>query len=231
MTLRAQDVKGHLGKAVTDSRQRSIGKIISLYTNIRDEVTSVTIETFNGDFINCPNNQLVIEGNSIVYMHDWEVEAEEVKTELELTSKRVKALDELYRTGDIEKEIYEEMKKEHGSSIEKLSETRKKLVQKLSERKTRLHDQIRELETSLANNKMQHASSEIGDEAYREMCESIRSGLKRLMSEKRYVEETVEQLTPHVTPYNSTLPPATFQEPATAAPSDIVVVHMKEKVF
>jgi CRISPR/Cas system-associated endonuclease Cas3-HD len=202
-----------------------------MYANIRDEVTSVTIEKANGDYVSCPSNQLVIEGASLVYMHDWEVEAEELKTELELASKRVKALDELYRTGDIEKEIYEEMKREHGSSIDKLDDARKKLIQNLSDRKSRLHDQIRELEASLANNKMQHASAEIGDEAYSAMSDSIRSGLKRLLSEKRYIEETVEQLSPHPTQYGSTLPPTTVPQPVVTPSKDVVVVHMKESIF
>lgn len=232
MTLRTQDVKGFLGKAIVDPHQRSIGKIVSMYTNIRNEVTSIEMETANGDFVNCPSSQLVIEGNALVYMHGWEIEAEELKTELELTSKRVKALDELYRSGDIEKDIYEELKKEHGSSIEKLDDVRKKLIQNLSERKTKLHDQIRELETSLANNKMQHASAELGDEDYRVMCDSIRSGLKRLLSEKRYIEETEEQLrSPQTQAYSSTLPSAILPQPRTTTPSDVVVVHMKEKIF
>ncbi len=236
MTFKTQDVKAFLGKDIVDSHQRPIGKIVSMHANIRNEVTSTTLETVNGDFINCPSNRLILEGNSLIYMHDWEVEAEDLKTELNLTSKRVKALDELYHSGDIEKDIYEEMKRENGSSVEKLEDLRKKLTQNLSERKNRLHDQIRELETSLANNKMQHASAEIGDEAYRVMCDSIRSGLKMLLSEKRYIEETLEQLrnpqpTPQTTPYSSTLPPAILPQPRTTTPSDVVVVHMKEKIF
>jgi len=232
MTLKAQDLKIFLGKAIVDSHQRPIGKIVSIYTNIRNEVTSVEIETANGDFSNCSSRQLVLEGNNIVYLHDWELEAEELRTEIDLASKRVKALDDLFRSGDIEKEIYDEMKREHGSSIQKFEDMRRKLIESLSARKTGLHDQIRELETSLANNKMQHASAEIGDEAYSGMCDSIRAGLKRMLSEKRYVEETVEQLTtPQPTSYNSTLPHATLPQPGTTTPRDVVVVHMKEKIF
>jgi chromosome segregation ATPase len=232
MTLKTQDLKTFLGKTIVDSHQRTMGKIVSIYTNIRNEVTSVEIEAPNGDFKNCSSRQLILEGNNIVYLHDWEVEAEELRTEIDLASKRVKALDDLFRSGDIEKEIYDEMKKEHGSSIQKFEDMRKRLIESLSARKTALHDQIRELETSLANNKMQHASAEIGDEAYRDMCDSIRAGLKRAQLEKRYLEETVEQLTtPQPPSYNSTLPPATLPQPSTTTPRDVVVVHMKEKIF
>jgi hypothetical protein len=57
-----------------------------------------------------------------------------------------------------------------------------------------------------------------------------------LLSEKRYIEETLEQLRnpqpiPQTTPYSSTLPPAILPQPRTTTPSDVVVVHMKEKIF
>jgi predicted RNase H-like nuclease (RuvC/YqgF family) len=232
MIFKTQDIKNFLGKTIADSHQRCIGKIVSMYTNTKNEVTSVEIETSNGDFTNCPSGKLVIEGDALIYMHNWEIEADELRTELELRSKRVKALDELYRSGDIEKEIYDELKREHGSSIEKLEDTRKKLVQSLSERKVKLHDQVRELETSLANNKMQRASEEIGDEAYRVMCDSIRSGLKRLLSEKRHVEEMDEELKrPETQPYSSTLPSPILLQPKTITSGDMMVVHLKEKIF
>jgi len=232
MTLKTQDVKNFLGKAIFDSHQRPIGKIVTMYTNIKNEVTSVEIEAVNGDFYNCPSNRLIIEGNAIIYMHDWEIEAEELKTELELTSRRLKALDELYRSGDIEKEIYEELRKEHGSSIEKFDDSRNRLIESLSERQARLHDQIRELEASLANNKMQHASTEITDDAYRVMCDTIRSGVKRLLSEKGYIEETAQQLRSlQTTQHGSIAPPIPIPQPETPPQKDVVVVHMKEKIF
>ena len=234
MTLKTQDVKSFLGKSVVDSHQRPIGKIVSMYTNTRNEVSAVEIESGNGDFFNCPSNQLIIEGNAIVYMHDWETEAEELKTELELASKRVKALDELYRSGDIEKEIYEEMRKDNGSSIEKLEGMRQKLIEELTDRKIKLHDQIRELEASLANNKMQHASMEIGDEVYRSMCDSIRLGLKRTLSEKRFVEETEERLRILQTIQSAPVPTSTaipIQTKNSTTPDGVVVVHMKESIF
>ncbi|MBS7645216.1 MAG: CdvA-like protein [Candidatus Bathyarchaeia archaeon] len=192
--MKAEEIRPFIGKPVTDIHKRQVGRIIGYYANTRNEATSVELELVNGDFVNTPVNQIEITGDAVYYIQPWELEAESLKKQFDLIIRRIKALDELRRNGDIDEAIYEELRRQHSSSVEELKEQREVLLESLNERMRKLDNQIKELEIFLANSKMQHTSGEINDQAYKTAYEAVNNGLNRAISEKNHLRELTEFL-------------------------------------
>jgi len=181
--------KDLLARSVSDNYGATVGRIVGISTDVRNRVTSIEVELGNGQFLNCQPSQLVVNDKGITLLDDWKLEANNLKTELDLALRRLKALSDLHRQGDIQPEIYEDFRRNHDQSLNELETRREALTRKLASVIARLDQQIRELETFLANNKMQLAAGEIDPQAYKIATDSIEKGLSRAFSAKRDVEE------------------------------------------
>jgi len=222
--LNIEEAKNSIGKEVFDARGRKIGKLISFSTDLKGNPTKFLIELVTGDFIRCVADQLQQKENSLVYLYSWEVNANNLKNRFELVSRRIRALEELYANGEIEKEIYLELKTRHENSLEELETQRKSLIEKLYERKKRLDLKIKALELFLANSKMQQSSGEISGEAFKIALESINIGLKRALSERNYLKEMIDFLSSVKTLAGG------ISKPAVSKPldEDVVLVKLTE---
>ncbi len=225
----AEKIIQFIGKTIHDAHSRTVGRLIGYYANIKNEVTSIEIEGSNGDILNCPISHIEIDGDSITYIHPWEFEANNLKQQYDLISRRTRALDELYRNGSLDKAIYEELRSQHISTIDELEEQKQILIESLRTRGEKLENQIRELEIFLANCKMQHSSGEIDSNSYDLSYEAVDNGFKKVLSEKSYLKE-IENFLNEVNVQIYESEEKKIQNPAlnTEIP-DMVVVKMKEK--
>ena len=228
-----EEIGKYVGKAVNDTYGRNIGRLIGLTTNAKDEVVSVALELANGELLQCASSQILMKGDSLVYTPPWRIEAIQLQKEFEVATRRVNALDELNRSGELQGEIYTSLKKQNESVVEEVKGRRQGLISGLEERLADLNSQLRDLQTLLANNKMLHTSREIDDYAYQAASEAIRSGLERTLTEKKDIEEVVEHLSKLETLIDlSYQPSAPSPPPAPPRPKespDVIVVHVKEK--
>jgi len=225
-----EEIGKYVGKAVTDTYGRNIGRLIGLATNARDEVVSLALELANGELLQCASSQILMKGDSLVFTPSWRIEAIQLQKEFELATRRVCALDELNKSGELQGEIYTSLKKQHESVVEEVKGRRQGLISNLEERLRDLNSQVRDLQTLLANNKMLHTSREIDDSAYQVASEAIKSGLERMMTEKKDIEEVVDHLSKleTLTDLSYQLPAPALQKPKETR--DVIVVHVKEKV-
>ncbi|WP_455367545.1 CdvA-like protein [[Eubacterium] cellulosolvens] len=227
--MMAEKIIQFIGKTIHDTHSRTVGKLIGYYANIKNEVTSIEIEKCNGDILNCPISQMEIDGDTITYIHPWEYEANNLKRQYDLISRRTRALDELYRNGSLDKTIYEELRSQHISTIDELEEQKKILIESLRTRGEKLEGQIRELELFLANCKMQHSAGEIDPNSYNLAYEAVDNGFKMVLSEKSYLKE-IENFLNEVNLQIYENEEKRFQNPTPNTEiADRVVVKMREK--
>lgn len=236
MTLSMETGRKFLGKPVFDVYGRNLGRIVGLNADVKSEVTQVEVELGSGEFFSCPSSQILIKGDSVSYVYQWKLDAENIEKALSLALRRLGALDELLRIGEIPKEIYEDFKKHHEASVSQLKERRRTLVEGLKERVGRLNSQIKELQIFLASLKMQHSTGEIGEATFKDVCGSIQAGLNRTSSEKEDIEATITELmqlelkhvpspslpkaSQEVRPQNPITEPKPSQPPPTSGPDE-----------
>ncbi len=215
-----------------DPYGRAYGRIVGISANLRDEVIAVGVEVGNGEFVQCPGDRLSVSGENLVLVPLWKQESHEFRKEFEVVTKRLRALDELFSVGDIQKDVYDDLRKQHEDAINQLKNKRVEILETLNERTGTLSTQLRQLQTHMAGNKMLHASGEFDDTSYKAACEAIDTGLIRAMAEKKEVESIssylgkLEKDTGSVqTPISPTPVPATT--PAQSN-NEALILHVRE---
>jgi hypothetical protein len=237
MPITLEQVRRFLGRTLQDPYGRAFGKVVGISANLRDEVTGVGIEEGNGEFLQCPGDRVTITGETLVLAPAWKVEAEEFRKEFDIVTRRLRALDELFSVGDIQKDVYEDLRKQHEDAINELKGKRKEIIDTLSQRTGTLNTQLRQLQTHLAGNKMLHASGEFDDMNYKAASDAIDSGLVRAMAEKKDVESIFSYLqkldgaqAPPAAQQPQPIAPIPQPTSTTTSPSrdPVMVLHVRE---
>jgi hypothetical protein len=233
MGFTLEQIRRFLGRPLLDPYGRAYGKIVGISANLRDEVTAIGVEVGNGEFVQCPGDRLTASGDSLVLLPPWKQEAEEFRKEFEIVTRRLRALDELFSVGDIQRDVYEDLRKQHEDAINELKEKRQQILDTLNQRTGVLSTQLRQMQTNMAGNKMLHASGEFDDISYKAAAEAIDVGLVRAMAEKKEVETISTYLSKldtssPVPAEASTLTPPTPLPATPAVPKDVLVLHVRE---
>jgi len=188
MIITLEEIRRFLGRPLQDPYGRAYGRIVGISANLKDEVTAVGVEVGNGEFVQCPGDRLSVSGENLVLLPAWKQESDVFRKEFEVVTKRLRALDELFSVGDIQKDVYEDLRKQHEDAINQLKSKRIEILETLNQRTGTLSTQLRQLQTHMAGNKMLHASGEFDDTSYKAASEAIDTGLIRAMAEKKEVD-------------------------------------------
>lgn len=235
MAITLDQVRRFLGRPLQDPYGRAYGKVVGISANLRDEITAVGVEVGNGEFVQCPGDRLSISTDNLVLLPSWKQEAEDFRKEFDIVTRRLRALDELFSVGDIQRDVYEDLRKQHEDAINQLKGKRAEILETLSQRTGTLSTQLRQLQTHLAGNKMLHASGEFDDVNYKAASEAIDTGLVRAMAEKKEVDAIsvyLSKLDTATPPTSQALPqPIQTAQPATApsqSKDSVLVLHVRE---
>jgi hypothetical protein len=240
-----ESLRKFVGKSVKDPYGKDLGKLVGVTSSIKGEINNVSIELYNGDFVNFPSRQLSVNGMVVSLAQDWAIEAEELVKELDLLRRRDNALNELSISGDVEDTMYKQLKEQFRQARDDLLKRSEAAVEKLAETSQKLDEQIKVIQAIMANNKMHYTSGELGEEAYNLANESVQNGLRHFSSEKKSMEDKINSLiasrdsaedigTSRIEPQTKPTPVA---EPSvltkapgltkTGGPRDIVIVRME----
>lgn len=233
MGLTLEQIRRFLGRPLLDPYGRAYGKIVGISANLKDEITAIGVEVGNGEFVQCPGYRLTASGDNLVLLPSWKQEAEEFRKEFEIVTRRLRALDELFSVGDIQRDVYEDLRKQHEDAINELKEKRQQIMDTLNQRTGVLSTQLRQMQTHMAGNKMLHASGEFDDMSYKAAAEAIDVGLVRAMAEKKEVETISSYLgkldASSPATAGTTTPAVSTPLPApTSPPKDVLVLHVRE---
>jgi len=226
MPTTVEDIGKHLGKTVEDAMGRPVGKFVGLTPDIKDEVKAIQVVQSNGEVNQYSIDSINVVDGQPVLLQGWRVEAEKLRREHDIVRRRRQALDLLLKDGDIDQAEYNQLRGSYEDLLKEIKVKRDRVVETLNEVDTKLEHQIRDLQTALTNNKMLYTSSEIGEQTYREVTESIRAGIELARKERKDVENTRESL--HgIDSLELPEPPKPPPAPSTKVP-DVVVVKVRE---
>jgi hypothetical protein len=227
MTTAVEEIGKYLGKAIEDAMGRPAGKLVGLSADIRDEVTAVQVAQSNGEVNQYPITFIRITDGRVILLQNWRVEAEDLRKEHQIIRRRNQALDLLLKDGDIEQAEYNQQHSNYEELSKEIDKKREALLDALKEVETKVEQQIKDLQAALTNNKMLYTASEIDEQTYHTVTESIRAGLEIARKERKDLDNTKEYLQA----IDSIEPPKPAPIPSVPAKPvipDVVVIKMKE---
>lgn len=227
MTTTVEDIGKYLGRTIEDSMGRPIGKLVGISADIKDTVTDIQVAQSNGEVNHYPIEFVRLNEGHPILLQTWRVEAEDLRREHAIIKRRNQALDLLLKDGDIDQLEYNQQRNTFEDLNKEINQKRDSVVDTLKNFEEKLDQQIRDLQSALTNNKMLYTASEIDEETYHAVTESIRAGLEIARKERKDLDNTREYLQA----IDSLETPQPEPSPAPAKPvPDIVVIKMREPV-
>ena len=177
------DGKAIIGKQVKDMYGAFLGKALGTITHIDGSIESVGVDCGSQGLQHIPFEQIVVQGDILIYVPKWRLESQRLLKEKELTLRRFKAMISIASDYDDFKEDTAIIHEKYKSNLSGLEEIEKQLKAKLEARLEELNDQMKSVKMFEFDAKVQFNSNEIGEETY----ESVR----RLTTE--YIEHITHE--------------------------------------
>ena len=232
-----------IGKNVKDMYGTFMGKVAGTLTDIDGSIQSVGIDCGSQGLQQIPYEQLVVQGDAVIFIPKWRLDSQRLIREKQLTLRRLKALIDIVSENDDMKADAELIHEKYKSKLVSLDETESEIKAKLEARLTELDEQMKSAKMLLFDARVQFKSNEISDATFdtvksctTEVIEHVThetSEISNVKSRIADLELEVQEITappqPHIqesaVSYLETTEPQIVQSILPEAPTEPIVTH------
>ncbi|WP_428324376.1 CdvA-like protein [Nitrosopumilus sp.] len=155
-----------IGKNVKDMYGTFMGKVAGTITDIDGSIQSVGVDCGSQGLQQIQYEQLVVQGDVVIYIPKWRLDSQRLIREKQLTLRRLKALIDIVSENDDMKEDAEIIHEKYKSKLVSLDETESEIKAKLEARLTELDEQMKSAKMLSFDAKVQFKSNEISEETF-----------------------------------------------------------------
>mgnify|MGYP004001078037 FL=1 len=232
-----------IGKNVKDMYGTFMGKVAGTLTDIDGSIQSVGIDCGSQGLQQIPYEQLVVQGDAVIFIPKWRLDSQRLIREKQLTLRRLKALIDIVSENDDMKADAELIHEKYKSKLVSLDETESEIKAKLEARLTELDEQMKSAKMLSFDAKVQFKSNEIPDATFdtvksctTEIIEHVTHEISEISNVKSRIadlELEVQEITappqPHIqesaVSYLETTEPQIVQSILPEAPTEPIVTH------
>ena len=190
----ANDEVAIIGKPVRDMYGTDIGKIIGTLTDIDGSIQTVGVDCGTEGLRQIPFGQFVLQGDVVIHIPNWRLEAQKVLREKGLTLRRIKALMTIVSENDEMKSDAELIHETYKSKLMSLDDAEAKIKTQLLTRLDELDDQAKTAKIILFDGRVQFKSEEISELTFESIQKHCNNLLERLSHEKNEVKNIQRRL-------------------------------------
>jgi len=155
-----------IGKNVKDMYGTFMGKVIGTITDIDGSIQSVGIDCGSQGLQQIQYEQLVVQGDAVIFIPKWRLDSQRLIREKQLTLRRLKALIDIVSENDEMKVDAEIIHEKYKSKLVSLDETEHEIKAVLEARLTELDEHIKSAKMLSFDAKVQYKSNEISDATF-----------------------------------------------------------------
>jgi CdvA-like coiled-coil domain len=186
-----------VGKKAKDMYGTYIGKVVGIMTDIEGATESVGVDCGAGGIKNLPYEQLLVQGDYVIFIPRWRLDAQKLLREKSMTLKRIKALQEIVADNDNMKDDAELVHLKYEKRLDSLSENTREIVDKLLQRISELDLESKRVRMVLFDAKLQYKSNEITEDLYQQINMNTNELLDHVNLEKTEINNIMNKLTQH----------------------------------
>jgi len=186
-----------IGKLVKDMYGTTIGNVLGTLTHIDGQIQTVGIDCGSEGLKQIPYEQLVSQGNVVIYIPGWRIDAQKILREKRLTLSRLKALMGIISENDAVQSDADIIQDTYKTKLMELDEAESKVKDELSTRLEELDSQEKIIKVMLFDAKVQFKSDEISDSVFETIQKHCNNLLERLSHERvevTNVQRRIEEL-------------------------------------
>jgi hypothetical protein len=184
-----------VGKQVKDMYGAYVGKVIGLVTDIDGSIESVGVDCGSTGLQKLSYDQLLVQGDYVIFIPKWRMEAQKLQRQKNLTLKRVKALENLVEENDLMKDDAEVLHHIYEKRLADLESNEQEVVNTLNSRLRELDVQSTTIKTIIFDAKLQYRSNDILEETYQEINANSAELLDRIQLEKDEINSFLSRIT------------------------------------
>lgn len=187
-----------VGKQVKDMYGAYVGKVIGLVTDIDGSIESIGVDCGSIGLKQLSYEQLLVQGDYVIFIPKWRMDAQKLLRQKNLTLKRVKALENLVADNDLMKDDAEVLHLIYEKRLVDLEGNEQDVINTLNSRLQELDLQSTTIKTIIFDAKLQYRSNDIVDETYQQISTNSTELLDRIKLEKDEINSFLSRITqPH----------------------------------
>ena len=155
-----------IGKNVKDMYGTFMGKVVGTITDFDGSIQSVGIDCGSQGLQQIQYEQLVVQGEVVIFIPKWRLDSQRLIREKQLTLRRLKALIDIVSENDDMKTDAEIIHEKYKSKLVSLDETEHEIKAILEARLTELNEQMKSAKMLSFDAKVQYKSNEISDATF-----------------------------------------------------------------
>jgi len=183
-----------IGRPVKDMYGTIIGNVLGTLTHIDGQIQTVGIDCGSEGLKQIPYEQLVLQGDVVIYIPGWRIDAQKILKEKRLTLSRLKALMGIMSENDATQSDADVIHDTYKTKLMELDEAESKVRDELSARLEELDSQERIIKVMMFDAKVQFKSEEISDSTFETIQKHCNNLLERLSHEKNEVKNVQRRL-------------------------------------
>lgn len=185
-----------VGKKVKDMYGTYVGKVIGIVTDIEGSIESVSVDCGSSGIKNLPYEQLLVQGDYVIFIPRWRLDAQKLLRERSMTLKRIKALQQIVADNDDGmKDDAELVYLRYEKRLDKLSENTNEIIERLHQRISELDMESKRIRSVLFDAKLQYKSNEITEDIYQQISLHTNELLDHINLEKTEIKNIMNKLT------------------------------------
>ncbi len=183
-----------VGKLVKDMYGTHIGKVVGLVTDIDGSIESIGVDCGSVGLKQLPYEQLLVQGDYVIYIPRWRMDAQKLVRQKSLTLKRIKALRDLVSNNDLMKGDAETVYLKYENRLRDLEGEEHEVIEMLKSRLEELSSQATSIKTVLFDAKLQYRSNDMIDKTYQQVNTNVNELLEHISLEKEEINNFLTRI-------------------------------------
>ncbi len=226
MALTIENVASCLGQPIYDIYGRKIGVLVSVYSDVDGTVTALEVMTNDAIYETIPAERFEYDREGLKLLPEWLVNAKKVEKKLDVLRKRVRALEELHKKGEVPEHAYKELKDKLWREFEKAKADAKTLKEDLRKRSYELENFVLHIEKAMTHLMVSYTAGEVPEQGFKSSMDMLRYAKQTAIAEKRAIEEHIALITKlEREALNATSGEGEVTAPASTGPITVKVVN------
>ena len=184
-----------IGKQVKDMYGTLMGKTIGTITDIDGSIQTVGIDCGSQGLQQIPYEQLVVQGEVVIFIPKWRLESQRLLREKGLTLRRLKALIDIVSENDEMKDDAEVIHEKYKSKLLSLDEAEKQIKAKLESRLGELDEQMKSVKMLIFDAKVQYKSNEISETLFESVKKHTGDLIEHITHESAEISNVQRRIT------------------------------------
>ena len=194
-----------IGKQVKDLYGTLIGKVMGMVTDIDGSIESISVDCGTSGLKQLAYEQLLVQGDYVIYIPRWRLDAQKLLRQKSLTLQRIKALQDIATENDSMKDDVELVYMKYDKRLHDLEENANNLNGNLESRLKELEGESHSIKTILFDAKLQFRSNEMTEEIYQQINIYTSELLEHINLEKAEINNVKTKLSQQTIENNNVL--------------------------